>query len=215
MPAPDLAAADVAAALEELQIRSFDEEALIVGELEIRLSVAGDPMVATFVANGHVEEGAGDVTAATRPGFPFTRCGPVGLARAAATVVEVGSLLHTARVVAVSERLVAARGVVAAVRGEQVVAVGVGVVSAVVIGETVRFGPRVLALVCSGSTGTLGVASVLVYVEDIVRIVGILVGQVEDIPGIDRRRGVRVEGVIVDHIVQSQSQYLSVRGVDR
>ena len=65
--------------------------------------------------------------------------------------------------------------------------VGVGVVVGAVVGEAVGLRPDVLAVVGADAARDLGVAGVLVEVDDVAGIVRILVRQVDDVPGVGDR----------------------------
>ncbi len=180
-------------------------------------------MEAALVADVHVEDRPRHVALAPAPGLPGAlgegALGPVGVARvdagaAAAAVVEVGGVLRAAGV-AGAVRLVRARAVVARVAQEEHVAVGVGIVVRVVVGKAVRLGPGVLAVVGAGAAGDLGVAGVLVDVDDVGGVVGILVRQIEDVPRVGGGGGIGKPHVVVDDVVERQPQAGRVGGVHR
>ena len=62
--------------------------------------------------------------------------------------------------------------------------VGVRVVVGAVVGEAVGLRPSVLAVGVARPAADLVVARVLIDIEDVVGVVGILVGQFEDVPGV-------------------------------
>ncbi len=98
-------------------------------------------------------------------------------------MVFLGGLLYR-RFVAGGVRLVASRTVVAAVAEEQVVAVGVRVVTRDVVRKAIGLRPGMLAVVDARTAADLHVARVLVEIDDVVGVAGILVSFLEDVPRI-------------------------------
>ena len=185
------------------------DQALVVGHDQVGLGGTGDAVGATLVADIHVENGTSHIALAAAPGLPGAlgerAGGPVGVAgvdprASAAAIVDIGRVLGAAGV-AVAERLVAAGAVVRGVGGEEMVAVGKGVVGGAVVGKTVRPGPAVLPVIGSDPAGNLGIARVLVEVDDPAGIARVFIGQVENVPGVGGRSGVGKAGVVVDHLV--------------
>ncbi len=190
------------------------DQAGVVGEDEVGLGFAGDAVVAAFVADIHVHHGAGDVAAAAHPGFPDAAVEPVGVvAVAAAALAVVGHRGPLAAVAgAVIKVLVAAVGVVADVREHEHVRVGVG--AALVVGEAQRIGPGVLAVVVVVAAIDLDVAVVAEHIQDAVGVGRILVGKLEDVPGVGLTGGVGVFLVVADHRVQGLAQDDGIVGDD-
>jgi hypothetical protein len=149
-------------------------------------------VVAAVVAKIHVEDGAGDVAAAAEPGLPgaggehalapVRLAGVGGGAAAAAEVGDGGSLVAAGAAAPVKGG--AAGGVVSAIGEEEGVEIGARVAAgAAVAGEAVALRPGVLALVAAGGAADLGEGRVAVDVEDGGWVEGLLVRQLEDLPG--------------------------------
>ena len=80
--------------------------------------------------------------------------------------------------------------------------IGVGVIAAVIVRESVALGPGVLAVIGARTAGYFGVAGVLVNVQNIPRIERILIGRIDNIPDISRGGGIGKAGVVIDNVVQ-------------
>jgi hypothetical protein len=85
-------------------------------------------------------------------------------------------------------------------------AICIGIIRIAVVREAIAVGPGMLTIVGAVATAELGEAAVPVDVEDLRCVVGILIRQLQDVPGIGRRRRIGIPGVIVDHHVQRATQ---------
>src|SRR5690606_13132254 len=191
---------------------------------------AGGRVQSAFVADRHVHHRTRHVAAARAPdlertGVAVHAADPARVARvdagtAAAAVVGLGRAFRAARA-AVGERHVAAVRVVDLVPQVEHVRVGVGRVRQAVhavAGKAERIGPGVFAVVLVAATGTgsvaaLGAAAVAVDVDDPAGGVGILVGELEDGPGVGAAAAVGIGHVAADGFVQRAAQLAGARGV--
>ena len=186
------------------------DENVVVGQTEIRLGDTGDAMDPALVANIHVEKCSGHIPSPTAPGLPGTGSertgGPAGISgigpgAPTSTVVKEGRFFRTAGV-AETVGLVAAGAVVAGIGGEKVVTIRVGIVGRAIVGKTVGLRPTMLPVVGTDPAGDLRVAGVPIDIEDIPRVVGVLVRHIENVPGVGGRGGVGEAGVVVDDLVE-------------
>ena len=109
--------------------------------------------------------------------------------------------------------MIGSRSVVEPVAQKQHMAVGVRAEG--VVWETEGIRPRVLSIVISLPAADFRIAGILVHVEDIARVVGVLVCQIQDVPSVGALIGVGESGVVVDDDVQRGSERCGIRGVNR
>ena len=85
--------------------------------------------------------------------------------------------------------------------------IGVGVIAAPIVGETIRGWPRVLAIPAGRSVVIGGQnRTVAVDGDDVGGEARIPIGFGDDVPGVCRRAGVGEAGVVVDDLVQRQAK---------
>ena len=115
---------------------------------------------------------------------------------------------------AVIERLVRARGVVAVVTQEQMVAIGER--APILVGaHAVRTWPAVLTVVERIAATLLGVARVAIDIDDAGGVVRILLRSLEDVPRVRGTGRVRVLDMVVDHRVERGPERRRAGRVDR
>ena len=194
----------------------------IIGQHEIGFIHARHAVFARLVADIHVEHGAGDIAPARGPHLPGARSKaasrPVGVTRIAATqtatpVVGIGRLFGACR--AAVEGLVGTRTVVAGVRDEQVMRIRIGVIGRAIGGKSVGFRPTVLTVIQVIAAALLEVACVSVDGDHVAGQVGVLISNLEDIPGICSGGRVRIAGVVVDDVMQGGPQRGGIAGIGR
>ena len=169
-----------------------------------------------LVANVHIEERTCHVPSASHPGFPDARGRPTRLAgihpaTAASTSIGYRGSLG-AILIAPGVELIAPGTVVALVREEQMVAIGVRIVATSISGEAIRLRPAVLPIVSPAAATKFGETGVPVNVENLRRVERILIRHLENVPSIRRAGRVREAPMIVDHLVEGRAQGLRSGG---
>ncbi len=178
--------------------------------------MSGISVESAFITHCHVEHRPGDVPFAPAPGLPgFIPCGaqpPIGITRvhpgAPAPTVGFQGFLFSTTGIAIPVRIIAPGAVVPGVGSKQVMDIVVGIVAtaanlaAGTIGKAVAFRPGMLSVVGTRAPGDFRIAGISIDVEDIAWVQCILIGGIDDIPGVRVIAAVvRKTQVIIDDFV--------------